>query len=295
MVPTPTTSPLSDKNRLIGAHVSASGGLHNAFSNAENIGANAMQIFGASPRQWSVAFPNSDIIDKFNQIRQKSPVKKIFLHASYLVNLGTPNEELYQKSIKNLTAHLKIANALNAEGLIYHIGSYKDTTPQESYHRIASGMLQVLKDAPGKAHLIMENASGGGSKIGITPEEIGEIFHLANHPQIKVCIDTAHAFAAGLLETFTPDELQQLTNRCQQSFGLENLAVLHINDSKAPYNSAKDRHENLGQGHIGLPAFRNLASHPYLSSIPWILEVPGFTGNGPDQENIQIAQSLFAY
>ncbi len=277
---------------LIGAHVSTSGGSYHAFANAQKIGANAIQIFGASPRQWNATLPTQESLEKFHAVRKNSPVEKIFLHASYLVNLGTPDEELYQKSLKNLTTHLKIAELLGAEGLVYHIGSYKNSTLEESNKRVAQGMLKVLEDAPGKAHLIMENSAGGGNKIGLTAKEIGDIFKLANHPRIKVCIDTAHALGAGLLENFSPQEIDSLAQDCDKAFGLENLTVLHVNDSKVPFNSKKDRHENIGDGHIGKQAFANLAQHPHFQEIPWILEVPGYEGKGPDKQNIDILTSL---
>jgi deoxyribonuclease-4 len=277
----------------IGAHVSTSGGLHNCFQNGINIGAEALQIFGASPRQWRAGLPAKDALTKYEEEKKKGENMPVFLHAAYLVNLATPDNELFQKSITNLTQHLKIANLLGAEGLIYHIGSYKNSTLEESEKRVAEGMLKVLEKAPGPANLIMENASGGGNKMGTTPEEIGAIFKMADHPRIKVCIDTCHAYAAGQLEKFTSSELEKFKTSCKKSFGLKNLTVLHVNDSKTEFNSGKDRHENIGQGNIGLEAFQNLAKDSFFSSIPWLLEVPGYEGNGPDTENMEITKDLF--
>ncbi len=287
---------------LIGAHVGASGGLHKCFANAQNIGADCLQIFGASPRQWQASLPTDEVLKKYHAARKEfaasagisSDDVQVFLHACYLVNLGTPDKEMYEKSIKNLTAHLQIANLLEANGLIYHIGSYKNSTIEESNKRVAEGMLQVLGNAPGKANLIMENASGGGNKMGVTPEEIGDIFKLANHERIKVCIDTCHAFAGGVLETFSPAELENFKERCDKSFGLENLTVLHVNDSKIPFAKTTDRHDNLGEGHIKKPAFVSLAKDKFFTTLPWILEVPGFNNEGPDIQNIEIAKSLLS-
>ncbi len=277
---------------VIGAHVKTAGGVQNAFKNAEEIGAKCIQIFGASPRQWQSSLPSQETINEFLKEKSRSKISQVFLHASYLVNLATPDDELYEKSINNLSTHLQITNLLEAEGLVFHLGSYKNSTKPEAYKRQVKGMLKTLENAPGKANLIMENSSGGGSKIGTTIEGIGEMFRAANHPRIKVCIDTAHSFGAGLLETFTPEELKNFTEKCEKSFGLENLTVLHINDSKVPFNSKKDRHENLGQGLIGLQAFKNLAATPHLKDLPWILEVPGLEGNGPDRPNIEILESF---
>lgn len=277
---------------LIGAHVSTSGGIHKCFENAHNIGAQCIQIFGASPRMWKAKLPEKETIKKYFEEKDRFKIDKVFLHASYLVNLGTPDKELYIKSVENLKIHLEIAELIKAEGLIYHIGSAKNSTPEESYKRICEGMNEVISKVPGKAQLIMENSAGGGDKIGTTIEEIGVIFKQANNNRIKVCIDTAHAFGAGIIESYSPVELNEFTKKCDQAFDLKNLVVLHINDSKVPFDSKKDRHENIGEGHIGREAFRNLLHNKDLSSIPWLLEVPGFNNNGPDKENIDILKSL---
>lgn len=279
---------------IIGGHISTAGGLHKCHANAAAINADLIQIFGASPRQWKAALPTPETLEKFFQERDKYGKKPLFLHASYLPNLGTPNDEMYEKSIENLAIHLQIAELLEAEGLIYHIGSYKDSTTAAAFQKVADGMLKVLEKSPGKAHLIMENSAGGGAKIGITLEEIGEIYHLAGqNPRIKVCIDTAHAFECGLIENFSPAELTHLTSECDRLFGLQNLTVLHVNDSKTPFNSRSDRHENIGDGKIGLTAFQNLAKADYLKDLPWILEVPGHDNQGPDLPNVELTKSLF--
>jgi len=276
---------------IIGAHVSTAGGVYNCFKNAENIGAQAIQIFGASPRMWRVNFPTEETLKKYQEERKRTGFK-VFLHAPYLANLATPNDELYAKSVKSLTDHLKIANMLEAEGLVYHVGSYKNSTLEDAEKRVAKGLLEVLKNAKGKADLIMENASGGGHKMGITPEEIGRVYKLADDKRIKVCIDTCHAFAAGQLKTFSKEELKRFKNECDDAFGLENLVVLHVNDSKAPFDSGKDRHENIGDGEIGLQAFKNLAQDEFFNKLPWLLEVPGTERSGPDKRNVEILKKL---
>jgi deoxyribonuclease-4 len=279
---------------LIGAHVSTAGGLKNSITNGTNITANAIQIFGASPRQWKASLPTEESLQEFHNARTQNPqIEKIFLHASYLPNLATPNTELYKKSIENLAIHLQIAELLEAEGLVYHIGSYKDSTYEEAIKRVAEGMHQVLKKSPGKAKLIMENSAGGGQKMGLTNKEIGDIYKLNPDLRIKVCIDTAHAFAAGALNTYSPTELEEFKKEAKESYGLENIIVLHINDSKVPHDSRKDRHENIGHGEIGLPAFQHLANDPFFKTIPWILEVPGFEGKGPDKKNVETVRGLF--
>jgi deoxyribonuclease-4 len=276
----------------IGAHVKTAGGIYKCFENAEKIGASCIQIFGASPRMWTAKLPKTADLEKFFKEQKRTKIKKVFLHASYLVNIATPDKELYEKSIKSLTDHLKIAEELKAEGLIYHIGSTKGSSLEESEKRVAEGMNAVLKNVKGNSKLIMENSAGGGNKVGLNLEEIGAIYNLAKNPRIKVCIDTAHAFGSGMIETYSPAELNQFVKDSNKAFGLENLIVMHINDSLVPFNSKKDRHANIGKGEIGLEAFKNLAENKYLGSLPWILEVPGFKNEGPDKENIEILRSL---
>lgn len=277
---------------LLGAHVSTAGGVYKCFANAASIGAECIQIFGASPRQWKAKLPEQEILKKYEEEKKKHGNLPVFLHASYLVNLATPKPDLYQKSIENLATHLKIANLLGAEGLIYHVGSYKDSTIEEAYKRVADGMLTVLDKAPGSAKLIMENAAGGGKKMGLNPEEIGIIHKMANSDRIKVCIDTQHLFGAGIVENYSPEEIKAFSEDCEKHFGLKNLIVMHINDSKIEFNTQRDRHENIGEGHIGLTAFQNLIKDKHFGSIPWLLEVPGFEGGGPDQKNMDIVRNL---
>lgn len=271
---------------IIGAHVSASGGLHKCFENAAAIGAHAVQIFGASPRTWVAKLPDKQEIEKFTTAWKKSDIQKVYLHAAYLVNLATENDELYQKSISNLSAHLQIAKAISADGLIFHIGS------GENIDRVVAGMRQVLKNVPGDTRLVIENSAAGGKKVGATPEAIGAIMDLVGSPRVKMCLDTAHIFEAGEIESYTPQNIKTLFDRVQKSVGMEHLVALHINDSKTPFNSHHDRHENIGEGHIGLVGFKNLAKEKRLAHTTWLLEVPGFDDAGPDKKNVDILKNI---
>ena len=280
---------------LIGGHVSASGGAWKAFENAERIDAEAIQMFGASPQSWSFVMPSAETIQKFRDAWQKSRVKQVYLHAAYLVNLASPDAEMRKKSIVNLAGHLAIASALRTDGLIFHVGSGKNSiTKEEALNAAATGISEVLNNVPGETKLIIENAAGGGDKVGSDPETIGALMRLVNSQRIRVCIDTAHAFEAGLIERYEPNELNSFLDGWNKEVGLENIVALHMNDSKTAFNSRHDRHENIGEGHIGLSGFKNLAKEERLHHAAWILEVPGFEGTGPDQKNIEILKSCFA-
>lgn len=279
---------------IIGAHVSAAGGLYKAFENAAAIGAEAIQIFGASPRQWAVPLPLQTAVELFDATRKTSDVKAIFLHAPYLPNIASPEHEVRKKSIQALSSHLKIADMLHTGGLIFHIGSSKPLPREDAIEVIAESMNEILANVPGKTHLIIENSAGGGSRIGSTPEEIGEIMKRIGSGRVKVCVDTAHAFEAGLLDSYTPENIKTLFDRYDESCGIENIVALHVNDSKTSFNSHHDRHENIGEGHIGLSGFKNLSQERRLTHTAWLLEVPGFDDKGPDKKNINLLKSCFA-
>ncbi|KKR17958.1 MAG: putative endonuclease 4 [Parcubacteria group bacterium GW2011_GWE2_39_37] len=280
----------------IGAHVSAAGGLYKCFDNAKKIGAECIQIFGASPRAWRTKIISVEDANKFKQVAKEAnfDLSGVYLHASYLVNLANVNEENRQLSICNLTDHLRIADSIGAHGLIFHLGSSGEEPDKNiALQKTVSAMQAVLKAVPGKACLIMENSAGGGNKLGFRFSEIGEILKKVGSNRVKVCLDTAHIFAAGGIEEYTPKNIKALFDEFENEIGLKNLVALHINDSKTLYNSHHDRHENLGEGHIGLEGFKNLAKEKRLWDKDWILEVPGFDNEGPDLKNMEILKGLF--
>ncbi len=280
------------KGPFLGAHVSAAGGLSQSIRNAERLGAETIQIFGASPRQWNAKLPIRADIKEYKEALKKSSVQSVYLHAAYLVNLATADRSLYEKSVENLSAHLKIAELIGAQGLIFHLGSDTGLDRNSSLRRVISGMKLVLKNVPGKSMLLMENSSGGGRKVGASPEEIGELLKGVPSRRIGVCLDTAHAYEAGEI-SYTPKSIKDFLRKWRTYIGLRNLVVIHANDSRTPFASGIDRHENIGRGHIGLKGFRNLAREKNLWNADWILEVPGFANDGPDRQNLSILRNCF--
>jgi deoxyribonuclease-4 len=277
----------------IGGHVSASGGLWKAIDRGEVIGARVIQIYGASPRMWRAPLPKKVDAMRFQSVRSESSIAAVYLHAAYLVNLASSSQDLYKKSVESLIAHLKIAGALGARGLIFHVGSGKGMDTERAIEQEIKGMKEVLDSVPGETFLIMENSAGGGSKIGSGINEIAQLLDGVCHPRVKVCFDTAHAFEAGLVGEYTPQTVRDFCNEWDRKIGLSELVVLHVNDSKTESGSHHDRHENIGEGYIGLSGFRALAKERRFWDKDWILEVPGFSSNGPDKKNIGIVSSLF--
>lgn len=276
----------------IGAHVSAAGGAWNAVQNAQNIGADCFQIFGASPRGWAAKIPSAEDVKKFKDALKESKLSPVFLHAAYLANLASPSADIRKKSVKNLADHLTIAERLGTEGLIFHVGSAKDAPPQKAIEFIIKGIKEIFRKVPGQAKLFLENDAGGGNKVG-NLKQIGEIIRKVKSTRLGVCYDTAHGFESGLIDAYAPAKIKAFLKEFDSKIGLKYLAVLHVNDSKTPAGSHHDRHANIGEGEIGLSGFRNLAKIPALKAIPWILEVPGFAGTGPDKKNINILKKLF--
>lgn len=279
---------------LIGGHVSAAGGLWKAIENAEAIGAECIQIFGASPRGWAARVPKKAEVARYHAALKGSAVKAVYLHAAYLVNIASPSADLRKKSIQSLSDHLAIAEAIGADGLIFHIGSGKELPKEDAFRMAVVGMKAVLKATPGgKSRLVIENAAGGGQKIGANAKDIGAIMRAVRSKRVKVCFDTAHAFEAGLIDAYTTSKTKKLFDEWSKEVGMENIVALHVNDSKTAFNSHHDRHENIGEGYIGLAGFNVLAKEKRLHDKAWLLEVPGFTGEGPDRKNIEILKSCF--
>ncbi len=269
-------------NVKIGAHLSTAGGLYKAADKAKAIGANCLQIFGASPRQWQFKVPSEAEVSQFKESLVENKVGPVFLHGLYLVNLASDDRDIWQKSIDGLAGHLGIAEILGVEGVIFHIGSAKDRNKKEVVTEVVERVKLVLKKVPGKAKLVLENSSGG-QKVGSNPEELSEIFKKIDSARVKICLDTCHAFTAG---HFSLDSWDKVVD-------LKNVIAIHANDSKAAAGSTLDRHENIGEGQIGLAGLKQWTQDRRLAHAAWIIETPGFNDLGPDKRNIDILKTCF--
>lgn len=277
----------------IGAHVSAAGGIANAVERALSIGSNCFQIFVTSPRTWKQSQISDEQAAAFRALVQERDLAPVFIHAMYLINLASENEELLERSIDALAYTLTTAERIGVQGVMYHTGSRKDRDPAEAVAQVIGAMKEILKRAPGTSQLIVEGAAGQGGAMGSRFEELGEMVRGAGSDRVKVCLDTCHAFAAGH-DIRTKDGIDRMLNEFDAAVGLNNLVVLHANDSKFGLGEARDRHENIGEGKIGSEGFRAMLQNEHLKSLPWILEVPGFDDLGPDKKNIDRLKSLTA-
>jgi deoxyribonuclease-4 len=277
---------------LLGGHVSAAGGFDKALERGEAIGAETIQVFVSSPRAWLVPEPKADSLLRYQVKRKVSPIKNVYVHGTYLANLGSANPELVEKSRKSLADEFRIANAIGARAFIFHVGS-RLGGPDVWLKQVIEIIKETLKKTPGKTFLAPENAAGGGDKLGNQPEELAAIMKGVKSSRLKFCIDTAHAFESGLIPEYTSAQLKKSFAQIDKVLGLENIVAFHINDSMTKAYSKHDRHENIGKGYIGLDGFRNLAKEKSVAHADWLLEVPGFDNMGPDKKNVDIIKSLF--
>lgn len=270
----------------LGAHLSISGGYYKALESIYSKGGNCLQIFSASPRAWNFARPNDNDIVDFIKIKSKLKIDPVYFHASYLINLAL-NNRVGQLS-KNLLKHeLKLAAKLGVKGSIVHLGSFKED--KSVYADITTHIKEILTDTSTNTFFMIENA--GNNKIGQDIKEIATIMKEVNSPRLKVCLDTCHLYSAGY-DLSTLPKLETFLKEFDSFIGLEKLEVFHFNDSKDPFDSGRDRHENIGKGTIPINEFKLIMMHPKLKNLPFIIEVPGFNDEGPDKENLDILKKL---
>ena len=274
----------------IGAHVSTAGGIEKAIDRAQSIGAETIQIFVSSPRAWKFRFPKKEAVKKFKEKSIETGISPCYIHGSYLVNIGGA-AELIEKSVTSLINNMQTAHNIGAAGVIFHGGSHKGKGFSAVLDQATSCLIKVLDYSPDNTFLIIENSAGMGSHIGSSFEELGELLRSVNHPNLKVCLDTQHCFAAGY-NIASKNALERVMVDFDRQIGLDKLVAVHANDAKVELGSGVDRHENIGSGFIGTVGFENILSHPTFRNIPFILEVPGFQNNGPDKENVDKLKAI---
>ncbi|MGI8554239.1 MAG: deoxyribonuclease IV [Dehalococcoidia bacterium] len=277
----------------IGAHVSSSGSLDKSIDRACEIGAEAVQFFATAPQSWRHAKHKDAVVEAFRQRATERSIDQVFLHAIYLINLATELPENLAKSVQSLKATLQIASQIGARGAIFHVGSHKGIGFDQVLAQIAQAMTDILNDTPQDSLLIVENSAGMGGSIGSSFDEVGAIVRAVGDARVKVCLDTCHLFAAGY-DLRTSEAVAETMAQFDFAVGLDRLVAIHANDSKAPLGGGLDRHENIGEGHIGLEGFRSILGHPAFANLPLLLEVPGFEKGGPDRRNVELLQAIRA-
>ena len=263
-------------SRFIGAHVSIQGGVQQALVNAQAIGANAVAFFTKNQKRWFAPTYTAVEITQFKRLAEEGQFasKHLLAHASYLINLGSPDEAKRTLSIRALIDESKRCEQLGADKLVIHPGSHlRQISERESMDRIATSLNQVLA-ATTSVHLLLENTAGQGSNLGYNFEQLAYVLErVTNKNRAGVCLDTCHLFAAGY-DFRTEKQFAAMLGLFNQTVGFEYLKGMHLNDSKCELGSHLDRHASLGQGKIGLDPFGFILRHAVTEDIPLILETP---------------------
>lgn len=269
-----------------GAHLSSYGSYEVLFEKLRKIGGNCLQLFAANPRMWKPAEISKENAEHFRALKKKWDVDPIYFHASYLVNLADKGAT-GNRSQGILIRELKIAEQMGIKGTILHTGSFKTADPD--YPFLIKRIKALLEKTPKDTLFIIENS--GNRKIGLKLEEIGKILELVNNERVRVCLDTCHLHSAGY-NLRTEETFDMFLKEVEKTIGWDRVEVWHINDSRDPFGSFRDRHENLGEGSVGKSVFTFLLNNKKTNLLPFILEVPGFDGEGPDKKNLDILKSF---
>jgi deoxyribonuclease-4 len=276
---------------LLGAHVSSSGGIHTAIDRIEDFGGEAVQVFTQSPRTWRPTNHDPENFERFKERRSEAGIKGVLCHALYLVNLASPRDDVYEKSVATLRNTVEIARGIEADAVVFHVGSHLGAGVDNGMERVVAAVGAVLQGCSDGTWLLIENTAGAGDTIGRSvPELAALVDRLDRHPRLGVCLDSCHLYASGY-DIADPAALDRLLEELDESIGLDRLRALHVNDSQAPLGSNRDRHANMREGLLGerLSVF---LGHASLQGLPAVLEVPGRDGRGPDAEEIRKLREL---
>lgn len=268
------------KNKLFlfGAHISIADGLEKSFSRGESIGCTAIQIFTKSNRQWNAKQITDDDAKIFKESFEKSSIKSVVVHASYLINLGSAEKSINIKSCNSMIEELERCQKLELPYLVLHPGSSKKTNEKETLKIISDNLDFIFESLPGKSMILLENMSGMGNSVAYKFEQLAKIIQNSKHKnRLGICFDTCHAFAAGY--DFTSEKKYiNFWDYIDKLIGIKLIKAMHINGSKKEINSKIDRHSHISEGFINIEAFRLLFNDERFFEIPKILETPLETG-----------------
>jgi deoxyribonuclease-4 len=263
---------------------------------AAELGANTFQIFSASPRMWRARTPDPAQVKALKAARVRYDLNPLAIHVSYLINLASLDPVIRARSIEGFRGELERAAAIGADYLVLHPGNYRGRSVEEGVASFALALRDAAKGfRPRRLTVLLENTAGSGANIGSRFEELQSIRELARdltHLPIGYCLDTCHLLASGF-NIATPAGLRDTLRRAGELLGLSNICLIHANDSKTALGSRVDRHANIGEGHIGLEAFRRILRHPKLRHLPFILETP-VHNDGDDRRNLDTLKTLAA-
>jgi deoxyribonuclease-4 len=274
---------------LLGAHMSIAGGLHNALLAAQAQGCDTVQLFTKNSNQWNARDLTGEEIRLFRQTLRRTRLRFPMAHDSYLINLASPNDALYRRSLDAFFVELQRAEQLGLRYLIMHPGAYVDSDEQTGLARVAGALNEVHARSPAfRVRILLETTAGQGTNLGHRFEHLAEIFARVADPQrLGVCFDTCHVFAAGY--PLAPVAEYQATMRhFDRVLGLHRLRAFHLNDSLKPLGSRVDRHAHIGRGQLGVEPFRLLVNDRRFRSRPMVLETPKEESDEGDMDAVNL-------
>jgi deoxyribonuclease IV len=274
---------------LFGAHVSAAGGIANAIDRIEEIGGDAVQVFTQSPRMWKPTAHGAEELERFRVRRAEVGVGHVSCHALYLVNLASADPEIRGKSVAALRATMDTARAIEADAVVFHVGSHLGSGFGEAVELVAPALSELLDLTTDDLWLCMENTAGAGGTIGRSVDELAALSDaVGRHPRLGLCVDSCHWWASGV-DVSDAAGLDGALAELDARFGLDRLRVLHVNDSQTPLGSNRDRHDRVGDGLIG-DGLATFLGHPAFAALPAITET--WEDAGRDTEDLDRMRDL---
>lgn len=277
----------------LGLHLSIQGSIDHVIDRAVNRGCNTLQMFSRNPRRWDSKKLESRAVDSFRSKLRESGIWPVFIHTPYLVNLASPRDDVFAKSVKVLKDEFHRASELGVPYIVTHLGSHLGYGKMGGFKRIVKAVNDSLSSVENDAILLLENTAGTKNSMGSALEDIAYILsRIETRERIGVCFDTSHAFAAGY-DLVSQGAVQHTLQRFDEVIGLDALKLVHLNDSKGALGSKRDRHEHIGMGKIGESGFRNILQS-VLGQLPLILETP-IDERRNDVENLKKVRELTHY
>jgi deoxyribonuclease IV len=277
---------------LIGAHVSTGGGLARAIERAQERTCDAIQIFNQSPRMWRPTRYSEDDFAEFRETMMRSRVQVVAIHMIYLINPAAKDREMRRKSLESLTHALRVGDEIGALGVVVHPGALKDDTRSNARKRA----IKLIKEALARSErcpIIYENTAGSPQLLGLDFDETAELIEKTGGPKrLGLCIDSCHLYATGY-DVATPEGTRSLIEEIDAKVGLEQLKLLHVNDSRDDRGSNRDRHAPIGKGEIGRKGFRAFLGERRLQDVPAVLEGPGIDGHNVEKKDVQLVRRLW--
>src|SRR3989344_1359192 len=256
----------------IGCHVSAAGGIFNAPKRAHDWGCEAFQVFSRSPQGGKAPELTPEVVSHLKSELKKYKIKNFYIHTPYYINFASENNRIRYGSVSVVRDELERGDLLGARFVMTHLGSAKEIGEKEATKKTIEMLKKTLDGYEGTTKLLIENSAGAGAVIGDTGKEIAEIIQGVRHPALPgICLDTQHSFASGY-DWRTKESFATAMARLEKELGKRMIKMMHANDSKVPFDAKKDRHEHIGDGHIGISGFKNIVAYAKKNDIDMILE-----------------------